>query len=375
MDLVVVSLEAWDEVWRRNQHLVAGLLRRDPALRVLLVEPAADLTHGLLTRRRLRRGRGLRPGPALPGVAPGRLHLLEPTKPLPRRLDRRWDARWARQVRRAAERLGMRDPVLWANDTMAAELLGTGWPALYDLTDDWLAADRPPAEHARLVRQEAALLARARTVVACSPALVAGKGGPDRVRLVPNAVDTAPYRRPAPRPADLPPAPVALYAGTVHPDRMDLALCERLGRELAGLATVVLVGPTLVDEVGRKSLQDSGVRLLGPRPAAEVPAYLVHADVLLVPHVVTPFTDSLDPIKRYEYAAARRPVVATPVAGFTDGNAVVAAAPDFPHAVREVLAREEVALPASALAVDWSDRVDAMAGLLAATAVRDRIGP
>ena len=44
-DLVVLSLEAWDEVWRRNQHLVAGLLRADPALRVLFVEPAVDPLH------------------------------------------------------------------------------------------------------------------------------------------------------------------------------------------------------------------------------------------------------------------------------------------------------------------------------------------
>ena len=49
-----------------------------------------------------------------------------------------------------------------------------------------------------------------------------------------------------------------------------------------------------------------------------MPAYLQHADVLVVPHVVTPFTDSLDPIKLYEYQAAGRPVVSTPVAGFRD---------------------------------------------------------
>ena len=55
-----------------------------------------------------------------------------------------------------------------------------------------------------------------------------------------------------------------------------------------------------------------------PDPSAEVPAYVQHADVLVVPHVVTPFTDSLDPIKLYEYQAAGRPVVSTPVAGFRD---------------------------------------------------------
>ena len=41
-DVVLVSLEPWDDVWRRNQHLVVALLRQDPSLRVLFVEPSPD---------------------------------------------------------------------------------------------------------------------------------------------------------------------------------------------------------------------------------------------------------------------------------------------------------------------------------------------
>ena len=59
-DLVVISLEAWDEVWRRNQHLIAGVLRHDPALRVLFVEPPADPTHDIRSRRHPRFARGRR---------------------------------------------------------------------------------------------------------------------------------------------------------------------------------------------------------------------------------------------------------------------------------------------------------------------------
>ena len=42
-------------------------------------------------------------------------------------------------------------------------------------------------------------------------------------------------------------------------------------------------------------------------------AYLQHADVLVVPHLVNAFTDSLDPIKLYEYQAVDKPVISTPV--------------------------------------------------------------
>jgi glycosyltransferase involved in cell wall biosynthesis len=72
-----------------------------------------------------------------------------------------------------------------------------------------------------------------------------------------------------------------------------------------------------------------------------VPAYLTHADVLLVPHVVTPFTDSLDPIKLYEYRVADRPVVSTPVAGFRetqDPRVRLADAQDFPSRAARALA-------------------------------------
>ena len=85
-ELVVISLERWDDVWRRNQHLVAGLLDADPELRVLFVEPPADPTHDLRSGRRPRFGARLR---EVPGVAPGRLHAVRPVKWMPRRIDRR----------------------------------------------------------------------------------------------------------------------------------------------------------------------------------------------------------------------------------------------------------------------------------------------
>ena len=344
-DLVVVSLEAWDEVWRRNQYLVSGLLDRDPALRVLFVEPPADPAFAARRGRPPRPGRGLRRGPGDDGRA-GRLWLHEPTKLWPRRLDRRADDRLAGSVRRAATRAGIADPVLWVNDPAAAGLLAaTGWPALYDVTDDWLLAPRGPAEHARLAAAEAVLLDACAEVVVCSPALARSKGAARPVTLVTNGVDVARYRRPRPRPDDLPAGPVALYLGTVHPDRFDVGLALRTARATAGAGTLVLAGPVVdLDRSATAALEQAGVRLLGARHRDDVPAYLQHADVLVVPHVVSPFTESLDPIKLYEYRAVGRPVVSTPVAGFRDAagpGVVIAAADAFPAAVRDALTRSD----------------------------------
>ncbi|WP_448811687.1 glycosyltransferase [Agromyces bauzanensis] len=365
-DLVVVSLEAWDDVWRRNQHLVAGLLRGDPTLRVLFVEPPADPTHDLRSRRRPSFGRGIR---EIPDVAPGRLFTVRPVKWLPRRVDPGADARLARAVMRAAASVGMRAPVLWINDPSAATLADrSGWPMLYDITDDWLTADRSTGERERVAANEARLLTTAREVVVCSTELERRKGAHRPVVLIPNAVDVDAYRRPVSRPGDLPHGPVALYLGTAHPDRIDVDLCEATARALGDVGTLVLVGPNLLSAEHVRRLSDAGAVMLGPRRRDDVVGYLQHADVLIVPHVVTSFTDSLDPIKLYEYQAVGRPVVSTPVAGFRDADDPRITIADHEAFVAAVVA----AVPASTwLPVgaerpvpDWSERVVAMGEVL-----------
>jgi teichuronic acid biosynthesis glycosyltransferase TuaH len=371
-DLVIVSLEAWDEVWRRNQHLVSALSSAGHVDRVLWVEPASDPVHALRRRRRPHLGAGLRevPGPSTAG--PARVWTWQPTKWLPRGRAPSAGRRWAEAVVAQAQHLGFHDPLLWVNDPQGAALLDlTDWPALYDITDDWASARRTPRQAARLQREEEALLRRCAEVVVCSPDLARTKGRDRPVTLIPNAVDLSAYADPGRRPPDLPSGPVAVYVGTVHRDRIDVELCVRTARAVGGRGTVVLVGPAPLEPADLSSLQEAGVVLLGPRPSSTVPGYLCHADVLLVPHVVDDFTRSLDPIKAYEYRAAARPVVATPVAGFTDSadpRVTVAPAERFPEAVLTALVRsgrsdESVRAPGAGVP-EWSDRARDMASVL-----------
>lgn len=337
-DLVVISLEAWNDVWRRNQHLVSRLLSADPGMRVLFVEPAADPLHDVVSRRRPRRGLPL----TRPAGFDGRLIRFRPVKLLPRRIDTRADDRLAIAVHAAASRAGLPHPMLWINDPGAAPLARlTRWPTLYDITDDWAAADRAPAELQRIRTAEQWLLRNAETVVACSHELVRRKSDERRgaIELVPNAVDVGAYRIPQPRPADLPPSS-AVYVGTLHTDRLDIALCEATAAALGSEGVLTLVGPNALSHADTARLRAAGVGVLGARRHTEVIGYLQHADALVVPHAVTSFTDSLDPIKLYEYAAVGRPVVSTPVAGFRDADdprVRIAAASDFPAAVAAAL--------------------------------------
>jgi teichuronic acid biosynthesis glycosyltransferase TuaH len=310
-EIVVCSLEAWDDVWRRNQFLVDALLEMHPRLRVLFVEPPADPLNDIVHGRSpaWRRARSVRPD--------GRLHALRPLKPLPRLAGRLADRQLHRQVTAAARRLGFARPKLWINDVTYAPLIAeTGWPALYDVTDDWLAAPVSRRQLGRLSGLEERVLKAADEVVVCSPGLARSRGGSRPVTLVPNAVDSEHFRRLRSRPADLPGAPVAVYVGTLHESRLDVDLVARLARELPHVS-VALVGPVALSRASRRALTaEPNVTLLGPRPYADVPGYLQHADVVVVPHGVDAFTGSLDPIKLYECLAVATPTVATPVAGF-----------------------------------------------------------
>ena len=200
----MASLEPWDEVWRRNQYVIDGLLRADRELEVLFIEPAADPLFALSSGRRASRGRGLRSADGYDG----RLRLYEPTKALPRRAGSIADRLVTAGIRRAVSRLGWRDGLLWVNDPGQSALVDVfGWPSLYDMTDDWVAADRGAREHERIVAGDAELMRRCDEVVVCSTGLSDLKGGERAVRLIPNAVDVDRYRRPHPRPSDLPDGP------------------------------------------------------------------------------------------------------------------------------------------------------------------------
>jgi teichuronic acid biosynthesis glycosyltransferase TuaH len=359
-ELVLCSLEPWDAVWRRNQFLADALLDRRADLRVLFVEPAADVLFDLTQLRR----------PLAPRVrllrGDRRLRTLRPLKVLPRRFGSLSDRLLLRQVIAAARLFRFTQPMLWVNDLTYAPLMrDTGWPSVYDVTDDWLLLPDQPREAARLRALEDVALEYASEVVVCSPGLEASRGRTRTVTLIRNGVDVTHFRHPRERPWDLPVAPVAVYVGTLHDARLDVDLVVELARSLPTLS-IVLVGPDSLSRPSRRRLtSEPNVHLLGPRSYADVPAYLQHANLVVVPHCVSPFTDSLDPIKAYECLAVGTPTVATPVAGFAGltGSVVVAPPAGFVAAVRAAL-RSSLRYVGESDLVGWTERAEAFETVL-----------
>ena len=150
---------------------------------------------------------------------------------------------------------------------------------------------------------------------------------------------------------------MAIYVGSLHDARIDVELIIEIARALPQV-NVVLVGPnSLSSHTGRRLSAEPNVSLLGPRPYRDIPAFLQHADVIIVPHRVTEFTESLDPIKAYECLAVDRPTVSTPIAGFRGHEEAIHVVPreEFVRRVADVLAGQAQAL-VHVLPAEWHER-------------------
>ena len=138
--------------------------------------------------------------------------------------------------------------------------------------------------------------------------------------LLPNGAHVERYRDLEKLKPDAPqfPAPVFGYTGTLHPERVDIELLLALSREYSQ-GSVVLVGPNHFEGAAQKKLAaQSNIHFIGAVPYSEIPRHMAAFDICIVPHLETPFTQSLNPLKLWEYLACGKPIASTNVAGFTE---------------------------------------------------------
>ena len=321
-DIIFVSLENWDEVWRRNQFLCAALARRYPGMKILFAGLAFNVSRHLL-RGSLRQLRGpitwrVSAFPNITVTHP--LKLFPDSLSLGRKVNE-WIARF--QIRRLARKLGIRKPMLWLNPHSAVHMVHKmdEHCTIYDITDDWtLQPSLSSAERRIVEEQDHELCTRADLVIVCSEALLKSRRGRcSRILEIQNGVDVKHYEDVRKRPVSRSwAAPVFGYTGTLHSERTDAPLIIDLARAFPE-GSVVLIGPDHWTSADRKLLAaERNIHMPGAVPYARIPETMAQFDVCIVPHVETVFTESLNPIKLWEYLAAGKPIVSTNIAGFRD---------------------------------------------------------
>jgi glycosyltransferase involved in cell wall biosynthesis len=369
-DLIFVSLENWDDVWRRNQFMCAALVRRFPDIKILFVGLPLNISHNLRHGNLFgSENKGTRRVPDFPNITVTHALKLCPDSIAAGRCFNEGMAR--RHVRRVARDLGLSDPILWLNPHSAVHMAGAmkERAVIYDITDDWaMAPSFSERDRELIIEQDRALCRRADLVVVCSEALETSRRGRcKQLLLLPNGVDHERY-------AAIPdatergrwPGPVFGYTGTIHGDRFDVNLAAGVASAFPE-GSVVLVGPDHLTGAEKQKLAAySNIHINGPVPYPKIPEVMAQFDVCIVPHVESKFTNSLNPLKLWEYLASGKPVVSTNVAGFSDYPQFCRIASGTDPFVRECRAALQengaqcAARREEARKHSWDQRVDAL---------------
>ena len=234
-------------------------------------------------------------------------------------------ALYVRHIRRALRQMPGDQLVLWLMHPLLAFMLDA-FPehtlACYDWTDDWTQFVLLPVEDVdQLVTWNDHMLREADVVFAVSEDLYqrARAVNPNTYRA-PNATDMSILGQDdavLTVPSDLVglPHPIVGYIGQIG-DKIDYALVQMLAeaRPAWSFAFVGNVWDNHRQQVDALSHLPNVV-FLGQKSYQELAGYLAGFDVCIMPHLCNALTQSMDPIKLYDYLASGKPIVSTPVAG------------------------------------------------------------
>ena len=340
MDIVVFGQQNWDITWTGKQQLTTRLARRGH--RVLYVDPDSSFSAGVVARLRSLLARPS--AGELRSEPPGQLWVLS-LRQAWRDFDR---LRRPSAVARVARRLGFVRPAALALCPGALPTVRALRPSgtVYYAVDEWTGF-YDDAEQATAIRlQEEAMLRAADVAIGVSPRLQHrfAEWQPG-AHLQTGGVDAEQF------------GPERLAGLTTHPALADLPrprlgligqIDRRIDQPLLHLMAdrhpewqVVLVG-RVREEIDFSALRARpNVHFVPFQPHAQLPQVLRGLDVCLVPYVLSPLTQSCNPLKAYEYLATGLPVVATRLEGLgevQEGISVADTHEQFVGAVEQALA-------------------------------------
>ncbi|MFC1678611.1 glycosyltransferase [Elusimicrobiota bacterium] len=358
-NIVLVATECWeDSAWRRRHH-VAWVLSKHH--HVLFIEPpypvVASLRDGSISwKRLLALGRLKHRGRNLYSYSPAKL-LPESFRLAAFGFEALNRKMALSGVKRAAARLGLRNPILWVYFSphqydyygLLAEQIVVG--DIYDKFGAPSWKGMPVAESRVLERKQEILLQHSHLVFTVSKELRDELiQAHCRVHLIPNGVDFDSFQLPTSEQSlgaiEEVKGPVLGFLGMLH-YKVDFELLDYLA-EGHPEWTILLMGKDNIHSVDDRSVfsilaSRRNVIWCGELDRREIPGFLARVDVCLVPLKKLAMNKYSNFLKVWEYLAAGKPIVAVDQGGKSE----------YPDLIRFAESRE-----AFAEAVDKALRMD-----------------
>nr|WP_242028218.1 glycosyltransferase [Pseudanabaena sp. FACHB-2040] len=244
---------------------------------------------------------------------------------------------------------------------------------VYHCVDDL--ATVPGIDAKLVVPAELETVNKADVVFTTSPSLQARLAAiaPQKTHYFPNVADYGHFSKaqtPGKIPEDLATiaAPRIGFVGTIKDYKIDFDLIEQIAQARPEWAWV-LIGAFEVaaPEALRERFSGLNVHFLGERPYGMLPDYLRGFDVVTLPCLLNDYTRSMFPMKFFEYLAAGKPIVATPLPAlesYQGLHEVCSTSGKFISAIEEILVGESAlkkqAMIAAAQENTWEGRCRGM---------------
>lgn len=374
------------DVWgglMRNRHNLMQLFAREN--RVLFVERRPHLK------------------PTLAGFRRGELSLAEVARPTVRRVAEnlhvfrypvwapvsgRWPLRpltrtiQSAHFQSALRRLGLDRPIVWFYHPEWLDLVDAIPSArlrLYHVVDEYTSYQRlTEADRRRIAERERRLIERMDAVFVVSPALRQAKQAlHHHTYLVPNGVNYPAFAAALEDPSLPPdlsaiPRPRIGYSGLIS-DKLELETLRALAQAHPDWSLVFLGAANVISQraVWEALLRESNVHYLGQAAWERVPHYLKGLDVGLMPYTQDRHSETISPLKMYDYLAAGLPIAAIDIPAVREMAAQVQIARDadeLEQAVRQALADQSPerrrARQAEAARNSWEARAEELSGII-----------
>lgn len=197
-------------------------------------------------------------------------------------------------------------PILWLSLPSAMPLLGkiNECFSIYYCGDDFSALEG--VDHDVISKLEDELVKKVDLIIVASERL-SKKFPSDKTIFIPHGVADYFYEAPDERPCDLPEGPVAGFYGSLS-GWVDQQLLIRTARKMRHW-NFVIIGPQrcFVEHLKR----EPNIYLLGAKDHRELPNYIHHWQVSLLPFKNNAQIRACNPLKLREYMAVGKPIVST----------------------------------------------------------------